>query len=123
MRADRLDALALDLQHHVALGRVAGAVEQATGADVEGGRGCGEEKSEDEGHALKTSSSSTRPRPSPLQLMCRGARTTRCPNPRYRARMRGVAELESRKRTPRRSSAAHSAPSRSWSYQVNAFRV
>src|SRR5207237_9118634 len=108
--ADGADAVAFDLQRDVLPDPVAGAVEQRSRPEVEAVRPGRRGKQRDEGdHPLDTSSSSTRRRPSALQLTCLGAWTMRCSKPRYSRRTRSVAEFESRKRTPRRVSAAQAA--------------
>src|SRR5882672_3898629 len=77
----RGDAVVLDPEGDVLLVRFGEAVEEPPRLQV-GHAGRGGEQQREKDHALKTSSSSTLPRDSALELMNRGARTSRCSKPR-----------------------------------------
>ena len=77
----RGNAVVLDLQRDVLFVRFGETVEEPSRLHVDHARRGGEQQREQD-HALKTSSSSTRPRHSAFELMNRGARTRRCSKPR-----------------------------------------
>jgi len=92
----RGDAVVLDPEGDVLPVRFGEAVEEPPRLHV-GHAGRGGEQQREKDHALKTSSSSTLPRDSALELMNRGARTSRCSKPRVELahpRCRRVGEQE-----------------------------